>query len=410
MGLIVQKYGGSSVADVERMKEVARRIIAEADRGHQVVVVVSAMGKTTDGLLNLVAQVTDRPDPREIDMLLSTGEQVSISILSMVLHSMGRKALSMTGPQVGILTDNAHRKARIREINDKPIREWLDSGHIVIVAGFQGATVNGEITTLGRGGSDTTAVALAAALKADRCDIYTDVDGVYTTDPRVVKDARKLDFITYDEMLELASLGAKVLHSRSVELAKNFNVPLQVLSSFTGAAGTMVVKEYDRMEDIVVSGVAFNRQEAKISILGVPDKPGMAAQLFSGLGQANFVVDMIIQNVGSDGRNDISFTVARDDLDGARELTEAFCKANGAREVTVDNNIGKVSVVGVGMKSHSGVAAMMFGALAKENINIEMISTSEIKISVVISADDIDRAVQAIHRELELENAPHGVS
>lgn len=410
MGLIVQKFGGSSVADVDRMKVVAQRIIAEVDQGHQVVVAVSAMGKTTDGLLELVAQVTDRPDPREIDMLLSTGEQVSISILSMVLHSMGRKAVSMTGPQVGILTDDAHRKARIREINDKPIRAWLDSGHIVIVAGFQGATVDGEITTLGRGGSDTTAVALAAALKADRCDIYTDVNGVYTTDPRVVKEARKLDNITYEEMLELASLGAKVLHSRSVELANNFNVPLQVLSSFTGEPGTMVVKEYDRMEDIVVSGVAFNRQEAKVSILGVPDQPGMAAQLFSRLGQANIVVDMIIQNVGSAARNDISFTVAREDLDATKDLAESFCANQSAQKVLIDKDIGKVSVVGVGMKSHSGVAASMFGALAKENINIQMIATSEIKVSVVIQADDIDRAVQAIHRTLELENDPKDLS
>jgi aspartate kinase len=408
VALIVQKYGGSSVADVERMKNVANRVIREADLGNQVVVVVSAMGKTTDGLLNLVGQITDRPDPREIDMLLATGEQVSISVLAITLQSMGRKAISMTGPQVGIKTDEAHRKARIKSISTDSLRAALNDGNIVIVAGFQGSTVNGEITTLGRGGSDTTAVALAAALKADRCDIYTDVDGVYTTDPRVVKEARKLDFVTYDEMLELASLGAKVLHSRSVELAKNFDVPLQVLNSFNDNPGTMCVKEYRGMEDIVVSGVAFNRNEAKISILGVPDRPGMAAELFSTLGRNKVVVDMIIQNVGNQGRNDISFTVGREDFTAARELAEKFVKETGAQSLQTDEDIGKVSVVGVGMKSHSGVAAIMFGALAKANINIQMITTSEIRVSVVIPATDVDRAVQAIHDEFELANSPVG--
>ena len=406
MGIVVQKFGGSSVADVEKMKNVAGKIVAEVDQGHQVVVAVSAMGKTTDGLLDLVAQVTDRPDPREIDMLLSTGEQISISILTLVLQAMGRKAISMTGPQVGILTDEAHRKARIRELNSDRLKEMLDAGNIVVVAGFQGSTVDGQITTLGRGGSDTTAVALAAALEADRCDIYTDVDGVFTTDPRVEKKARKLDIVTYDEMLELASLGAKVLHSRSVELANNFNVPLQVLSSFTGEPGTMIVKEYEGMEDIVISGVAFNRGEAKVSILGIPDKPGMAAHLFSELGEAKIVVDMIIQNVGSDGRNDISFTVSTEDFQAACDLGQDFITEHGARSVQTEEHIGKVSVVGVGMKSHSGVAATMFDALAEENINIQMISTSEIKISVVIALDDIDRAVQAIHRKFELETPP----
>ena len=406
MGIVVQKFGGSSVADVEKMKNVAGKIVAEVDQGHQVVVAVSAMGKTTDGLLDLVAQVTDRPDPREIDMLLSTGEQISISILTLVLQAMGRKAISMTGPQVGILTDEAHRKARIRELNSDRLKEMLDAGNIVVVAGFQGSTVDGQITTLGRGGSDTTAVALAAALEADRCDIYTDVDGVFTTDPRVEKKARKLDIVTYDEMLELASLGAKVLHSRSVELANNFNVPLQVLSSFTGEPGTMIVKEYEGMEDIVISGVAFNRGEAKVSILGIPDKPGMAAHLFSELGEAKIVVDMIIQNVGSDGRNDISFTVSTEDFQAACDLGQHFITEHGARSVQTEEHIGKVSVVGVGMKSHSGVAATMFDALAEENINIQMISTSEIKISVVIALDDIDRAVQAIHRKFELETPP----
>jgi len=406
LGVIVQKFGGSSVADVDRMKTVARRVVAEVDRGHQVVVTVSAMGKTTDNLLGLVAQVTDRPDPREVDMLLSSGEQISISILAMVLHAMGRKAISMTGPQVGIITDEAHRKARIREINTDRLRALLAEGYIVIAAGFQGSTVDGQITTLGRGGSDTTAVALAAALEADRCDIYTDVDGVYTTDPRVVAEARKLEFITYEEMLELASLGAKVLHGRAVELANNFNVPLQVLSTFSGERGTMVVKEYVNMEDIVVSGVAYNRQETKISILGIPDEPGMAARLFSMLGHANVGVDMIIQNVGSEGRNDISFTVLKDEFNAASDTAERFVKETGAEAIQSDEGIGKVSIVGVGMKSHSGVAATMFAALAKENINIQMISTSEIKISVVIKLDDVDRAVQAIHGEFELQNPP----
>ncbi len=406
--MIVQKFGGSSVADVERMKNVANKVIREADNGNQVVVVVSAMGKTTDGLLALVAQITERPDAREIDMLLATGEQVSISVLAITLQSMGRKAVSMTGPQVGIVTDESHRKARIKSISAEKLRAALDAGNIVIVAGFQGSTVDGQITTLGRGGSDTTAVALAAALKADRCDIYTDVDGVYTTDPRVVKDARKLDFITYDEILEMASLGAKVLHHRSVEFAKNYNVPLQVLNSFNDNPGTMCVKEFPGMEDIVVSGVAFNRNEAKISIIGLPDKPGMAAEVFSTLGKNKIGVDIIIQNVGANGRNDISFTVGREDFNAAKELAEKIVKETGAQGVQTAENIGKVSVVGVGMKSHSGVAATMFGALAKANINIDMISTSEIRISVVIPAGDVDKAVQAIHEEFELAGAPAG--
>lgn len=406
MGLVVQKFGGSSVADVEKMKNVARRVIAEKERGNRVVVAVSAMGKTTDNLLKMVAEITDRPDPREIDMLLSTGEQVSISILAMTLRSLGHHAVSMTGPQVGIITDEVHGKARIRNINADKMHKLLDEGNIVIVAGFQGSTLDGQITTLGRGGSDTTAVALAAALKADRCDIYTDVAGVYTTDPRVVPEARKLNVITYDEMLELASLGAKVLHSRSVELAKNYNVKLQVLSSFTGEPGTMVQKEYDKMEDIMVSGVAYNRGEAKISLLGIPDKPGMAAMLFQSLGEANVVVDIIIQNVASNGKNDISFTVDKNDSAKAQEVAKAFIEKHGADSMQTDNNIGKVSVVGVGMKSHSGVAATMFRALAQADINIEMISTSEIKVSVVISEKDIDKAVQAIHREFELQTEP----
>lgn len=405
MALIVQKFGGSSVADPERVKNVARLAIAEQEQGNQVVVVVSAMGKTTDNLLNLAHQISENPDAREIDMLISTGEQISIAMLAIAIQSMGYSAISFTGPQVGIITDNVHRKAKIVRINDEVIRKELDAGKVVIVAGFQGMTIDHEVTTLGRGGSDTTAVALAAVLKADVCDIYTDVDGVYTADPRIVKDARKLERISYDEMLELASLGAKVLHSRSVEFAKNYDVPIHVRSSFENIPGTMVIKEVKEMEDIVVSGVAYNRNEAKISVIGVPDRPGIAADFFGELGENNLTVDMIIQNVGTSGLNDISFTVSKEDLADALKVSEQIATRLGAKGVTHDRNIAKVSVVGVGMKSHSGVAATMFRALAKNNINIDMISTSEIKISCVIKEEDVDRAVQAIHSEFELAEA-----
>lgn len=405
MGIIVQKFGGSSVADADRIRHVAELAIREQDAGRQVVVVVSAMGKTTDNLLNLAHQITEQPNPREIDMLISTGEQVTIAMLAIAIQAKGHQAISFTGPQVGILTDNSHRKAKIVRINDEKIRRELDSGRIVIVAGFQGTTSDNEVTTLGRGGSDTTAVALAAVLNAEVCDIYTDVDGVYTSDPRIVKNARKLERISYDEMLELASLGAKVLHSRSVEFAKNYNVPLQVRSSFQNVPGTMVVKEAKEMEDIVVSGVAYNRNEAKVSLIGVPDRPGVAAEFFTKVGGANICVDMIIQNVGESGLNDISFTVSKEDLPEAIAVAQEAAKELGAKEVRSDRNIAKVSVVGVGMKSHSGVAATMFRALAKNGINIDMISTSEIKISCVIREDDVDRAVQAIHEEFELEES-----
>jgi aspartate kinase len=405
LGLIVQKFGGSSVADSERIKRVARIALDEQSRGNQVVVVVSAMGKTTDNLLKLVSEITDSPNPREIDMLLSTGEQISIAILAIAIQSMGGKAKSFTGPQVGIITDNSHRKAKIVRINEEKIRQELSLGSIVIVAGFQGSTIDNEVTTLGRGGSDTTAVALAAVLRADVCDIFTDVDGVYSADPRIVKTPRKLLRISYDEMLELASLGAKVLHSRSVEFAKNYEVPIHVRSSFNLVPGTMVVQEAKEMEDIVVSGVAYNRNEAKISVIGVPDKPGIAAQLFGKLGDHNISVDMIIQNVGGSGLNDISFTVSKEDLSEAISVTEEAAKELGAKEVLHDRNIAKVSVVGVGMKSHSGVAATMFRALARNNINIAMISTSEIKISCVIKEEDVERAVEAIHEEFELQEA-----
>ena len=403
MSLIVQKFGGSSVADADRIRNVARLAMAEQQRGHKVVVVVSAMGKTTDRLLALAQEITDQPDPREIDMLISTGEQQTIAMLAIAIMAGGGKAISFTGPQVGITTDNAHRKAKIVSINTEKITRELDAGKVVIVAGFQGMTGDNEITTLGRGGSDTTAVALAASLRADVCDIYTDVDGVYTADPRIVKEARKLDRISYDEMLELASLGSKVLHSRSVEFGKNYNVPIHVRSSFEDVPGTMVIKEAKEMEDIVVSGVAYNRNEAKVSILGVPDKPGIAAEVFGRIGSRNIVVDMIIQNVGADGRNDISFTVGKEDLEEALKVAQEIAKEMGADRAVADKDIAKVSVVGVGMKSHAGVAATMFRALAKNNINIEMISTSEIKVSCVIREADIDRAVQAIHDEFELQ-------
>jgi len=406
LGIVVQKFGGTSVADVEKIKNVARKAIREKERGNDVVVVVSAMGKTTDQLQDMAHQITDEPPPREMDMLMSTGEQVSIAMLAIAIHSLGSKAISFTGPQVGIITDTAHRKARIKSINSEKIKRALKEGNIVIVAGFQGCTMDQDITTLGRGGSDTTAVALAAALDALECDIYTDVDGVYTTDPRIVPGARKLDRISYDEMLELASLGARVLHNRSVELAKNYNVVIHVRSSFEDKPGTLVVKEDDSMEDIVVSGVAYNLSESKISIVGVPDKPGMASEIFSRIADSQIVVDMIIQNVGEDGKNDISFTVSKDDFKQTLKIAEELCRELEADEVRSDEKIAKVSVVGVGMKAHCGVAAKMFKSLARAGVNIEMISTSEIKISCVIREDDLEKAVQAIHNELQLEEPP----
>lgn len=400
--IIVMKFGGSSVADAQHIKNVAKIAISEKERGKSVVVVVSAMGKTTDGLIKLAAEVTDNPPVREIDMLLSTGEQVSIAMLAMTIEAMGYKAKSMTGWQVGIKTDAEHTRAKILNVRDKVMREELRDGNILIVAGFQGITEDGEITTLGRGGSDLTAVALAAALKAD-CDIYTDVDGVYTCDPRIVPNARKLDIISYDEMLELASLGAKVLHSRCVEVAKKFNVPLQVRSSFhPDVLGTKVIREVKEMEDIVVSGVAFNRNVAKISVLGVPDKPGIAANLFTVLGEAGIIIDLIIQNVSRDNINDISFTVSIDDLKRTMDVLEKFKNENSAARIVADNEVAKLSVVGVGMKSHANVAATMFQALAENNINIENIGTSEIKVSVLIREKDLDKAVRAIHEKFDL--------
>ncbi len=401
MPLIVQKYGGSSVADAEKITNVARRI-AEQARTDQLVVVVSAMGKTTDGLLALAAQVTAFPDPRELDMLLATGEQVTIALLAMALHRLGVGARSFTGPQVGLRTDGAHSRARITRITGERVRASLDAGQVVIVAGFQGLSEEEEITTLGRGGSDLTAVALAAALKADVCEIYTDVDGVYTADPNVVPDARKLARITYDEMLEMASLGAKVLQSRSVEFAKKHGVPVHVRSTFKPDAGTLVTREELDMEEVTVTGVTHDRSQAKISLLRVPDRPGIAAQVFGAIATGGIVVDMIVQNISRDGYTDMSFTVSRGEYPRAVAALESVATTVGAGGLVHDERVAKVSIVGVGMRSHSGVASRMFTTLARENINIQMISTSEIAVSCVIEDKYVELAVRALHDAFEL--------
>jgi aspartate kinase len=402
VSLIVQKYGGSSVADTEKIKHVASRVIKTKKLGNDLVVVVSAMGKTTDNLIALAHQITDDPPGREIDMLLATGEQVSIALLAMALCSMGYDAISLTGPQVGIITDEYHTKAHIRSINGDKIRDELSRGRIVIVAGFQGTTIDNQITTFGRGASDLTAVAIAAELEADLCEIYTDVDGVYTADPNIVEAAKKIDQISYDEMLEMASLGAKVLQSRSVEFAKKFQVPLHVRSTFIETEGTIVIEGVREMDDVVVSGVASNKNEAKISLFGVPDKPGVAAKIFGEMAKANINVDMIIQNVSTNGLTDLSFTVAKSDLKQTLGLMQRVKNEVGASGISADEKIAKVSVVGLGMKSHPGVAAKMFEALAERAINIQMISTSEIKISCVIDEASADEAVRAIHEKFGL--------
>jgi len=403
MALYVQKFGGSSVADAECMQRVAQRVYDTFKEGHSVVVVVSAMGKTTDNLIALSKQVNPQPAAREMDMLLSTGEQISIAILAMALQALGAEAVSMTGPQAGITTDAAHMKAKIMDIKPDRIVKCLAQGRIVIVAGFQGLSPAEDIATLGRGGSDTTAVALAAALKADRCQIFTDVDGVYTADPRIVKNSRKLDNIAYDEMLELASLGAKVLQSRSVEFAKKYNVELEVLTSFARMPGTIVKEEVKDMEHIVVRGVAADKNQAKITLQRVADKPGVAATIFKKLAAANINVDMIVQNVSDQGHTDLSFTVPRDELTRARTCVEDLLGPIGAGGATYDVDIAKISIVGVGMRSHSGVAFRMFDSLSANNINIEMISTSEIKISVVIRSAFADKAMQVLHDVFELD-------
>jgi aspartate kinase len=395
--LIVQKYGGSSVADAEKIKNVARRVAESRTQGHRLVVVVSAMGKTTDGLLALASAVTPNPDAREMDMLLATGEQTTIGLLAMALQSLGHPACSFTGPQAGLYTDEDHTRARIKRITGERLRTALAEGKIAVVAGFQGMTESGEITTLGRGGSDLTAVALAAALQADVCEIFTDVDGVYTADPNVVPDARKLARVSYDEMLEMASLGAKVLQSRSVEFAKKYGVPVHVRSTFKPDPGTLVTREDHSMEDVVVTGITHDRGQAKLSILRVPDRPGIAGQVFGGLGAQNIVVDMIVQNISRDGLTDISFTLPRTDRQRAERVLAGLARDIGAEGIVTDDRIAKVSIVGVGMRSHAGVAARMFRALSAEGINIQMISTSEIAVSCVIEDKYTELAVRALH-------------
>jgi aspartate kinase len=401
MALIVQKYGGSSVADTEKIRNVARRV-ADAATANQVVVVVSAMGKTTDGLVGLAQQIATTPDPREMDMLLATGEQVTIALLAMALHDLGLKARSFTGVQAGMRTDRAHTKARITQITADRVRAALDAGCIAVVAGFQGSSEDDEITTLGRGGSDLTGVALAAALKADMCEIYTDVDGVYTADPNIVPDARKLPRVAYDEMLEMASLGAKVLQARSVEFAKKYGVTVHVRSTFKRDPGTIVTGEESGMEEAVVTGITHDRSQAKISLLRVPDRPGIAASVFGAVGAKNIVVDMIVQNISRDGYTDISFTLPRGDFARATSALQDIARTIGAQGIVHDERVAKISIVGVGMRSHSGVAALMFGALSRENINIQMISTSEIAVSCVIEDKYTELAVRTLHDAFEL--------
>jgi aspartate kinase len=405
MSLIVQKYGGTSVGTVERIQAVADKVIGFRRQGHDVVVVVSAMSGETNRLIAIANAVAPVPDERELDVLVATGEQVTIALLCMALIAKGQDARSYTGGQVRILTDDAHTKARIQEIDDAKLRADLALGRVVVVAGFQGVDALGNITTLGRGGSDTTGVALAAALKADECQIYTDVDGVYTTDPRVVEKARRLDKITFEEMLEMASLGSKVLQIRSVEFAGKYQVPLRVLSSFKDGPGTLITtdEEITNMEQPVVSGIAFNRDEAKLSIRGVPDSPGVASKILAPIGDANIEVDVIVQNMAADNTNDITFTVHRNELSKAKAVLETVARELNAREVVGDASIVKVSVVGVGMRSHAGVAATMFKALAAENINIQLITTSEIKISVIIEEKYLELAVRSLHSAFKLD-------
>ena len=397
MSLVVQKYGGTSVANLERIENVARHIIKIKEDGHNVVVILSAMAGETDRLINMAQQAADSPDPREFDSLISTGEQVTVTLLSIVLNRMGYKAKSFLGFQAKVHTDDAFTKARIIDVDNAAMMAELEHGTIIIVAGFQGINDQGEITTLGRGGSDTTAVALAAALNADECDIYTDVDGVYTTDPRICHNARRLDRVTYDEMLEMARAGAKVLQPRSVELAKKYNVPLYVKSSFTDAGGTFVTMENIGMEREVISGVTYDKDQAKVTIVRVPDFPGFAAQLFSPLAEHGILIDMIIQNISTDGYTDLTFTISRKEIGEATQIVEETVRKVGAGKVEIDKDVAKVSIIGVGMVSHSGVAAKMFATLAQEGINIMMISTSEIKISCVIRAKYTELAVSALH-------------
>ena len=405
MALIVQKYGGTSVGSTERIAAVAEKVMATQSQGHNVVVVVSAMSGETNRLVALAKSIADPPNAREYDVLLATGEQVTISLLSMALEARGCQARSYTGAQVQILTDSAHTKARILEIDDQRLRADLAQGTVVVVAGFQGIDAVGNITTLGRGGSDTTAVALAAALKADECQIYTDVDGVYTTDPRVVPQARRLEKICFEEMLEMASLGSKVLQIRAVEFASKYNVPLRVLSSFVEGPGTLIAPEDETMEQALISGIAFNRDEAKLTIIGVEDKPGIAAHILGPVADANIEVDMIVQNVGAVGTTDFTFTVHRNDYHAALDILHRTVKELGSGDVRGDEQIVKISLVGVGMRSHAGIASTMFKALAAEGINIQMISTSEIKISVVVHEKYLELGVRTLHAAFGLEQA-----
>jgi aspartate kinase len=403
MALYVYKFGGTSVGTVERIKAVAEKVKQAHDLGDQIVVVVSAMSGETNRLVALAKDMQQNPNEREMDVLLSTGEQVTVALLSMALHELGCDACSYTGSQVKILTDSSHTKARIRKIDDAGIRAHLNEGKVVVVAGFQGVDEYGNITTLGRGGSDTTAVALAAALKADECHIYTDVDGVYTTDPRVEPKARRLDKITFEEMLEMASLGSKVLQIRSVEFAGKYNVALRVLSSFKEGKGTLITYEESQVESALISGIAFNRDEAKLTITGVPDLPGVAFKILGPIADANIEIDMIIQNIADDATTDFTFTIHRNDYPRAKILLDRTCAELGARNVTGDDSIVKVSIVGVGMRSHAGIASTMFKALADEGINIRMISTSEIKISVVVDEKYLELAVRALHTAFKLD-------
>ncbi|HYV48834.1 MAG TPA: aspartate kinase [Myxococcaceae bacterium] len=410
MALIVQKYGGTSVGDIERIKNVARRCIAAQKQGHDVVVVVSAMSGETNRLLKLVSQITERPDEREQDVVVATGEQVSIGLVAMAIQSMKGKAVSFMGHQVQIVTDSTFSKARIKSIDAERIREALKKKQIAVIAGFQGVDEAGNVTTLGRGGSDTTAVAVAAALKADACEIFTDVDGVYTCDPNVVPPARKLEKISYEEMLELASLGAKVLQIRSVEFAMKYKVPLWVKSSFSDDPGTLVCEEDPSMEDVVVSGIAYDKNEAKIAIRGVPDIPGVAAKIFGALDAKAIVVDLIVQNVSLNGKTDLTFTVGKADFVKARDAVKKLVKQIKAEGFDFDDQIAKISIVGVGMRNHSGVAAKMFQVLSKEGINIQMISTSEIKVSCVIHANYTELAARALHTAFGLDRKPEAAA
>jgi aspartate kinase len=402
MALIVQKYGGSSIGDADRIRRVARRVVAAADSGQRVCVVVSAMGHTTDELLDLAAQISPAPHERELDMLLTAGERISMALLSMAIMELERNAISFTGSQAGIVTDTAHGKARILDVRARRVLDALESGRIAIVAGFQGVSTEFDVTTLGRGGSDTTAVALAAALGADVCEIYTDVQGVFTADPRIVPEARKLHAVSYEEMLELSASGAKVLMLRSVEYARNYGVLLHVRSSFSEEEGTWIREEDARMEKAIISGIAHDTSEAKVTILGVPDRPGVAARIFRPLANDGVNIDMIVQSSSEDGRTDISFTLPKEDVERAEPLLADAARDVGAERVSTDSSVGKVSLVGAGMKTHPGVAADLFDALAEAGINIEIISTSSIRISCVVAASEVERAVRAIHDKFQL--------